>query len=122
MDDCFAYRIAAGLVRFLTDPGAVPERRVRADILFASPRHEPAAMAEMLRRIGPRLVVACHWDDMWLPLSRPLRPMLELPSITFPPVRRLDMVKFARSVREAGTGARPFVPEIFRAHNLEELL
>ncbi len=119
---CLSFRVRAGLISMLTDTGGECAAGARADILLASPRHPRAALTLLLRQIRPRLVVPCRWENIWRPLSRPIRPMLSAPALAFPPSRLMDPERFALVVRETGVDTRVFIPEILRENDIRALL
>lgn len=122
MDVCLSFRVRAGMISMLTDTGGACVEGTRADILLASPRHPRIALARLLRQVRPRLVVPCHWENIWRPLSGPIRPMLSAPALALPPSRLMDPAKFALAVRRTGIGARVFIPEILRENDIRALL
>lgn len=122
MDVCLSFRVRAGMISLLTDTGGACVEGARADILLASPRHKSAALARLLLQVRPRLVVPCHWENIWRPLSRPVRPMLSAPALAVPPSRLMDPRRFALAVERTGMGARVFIPEILRENDLRALL
>jgi L-ascorbate metabolism protein UlaG (beta-lactamase superfamily) len=122
MDVCLSYRVRAGTISMLTETGGECVEGARADILLASPRHPRAALARLLRQVRPRLVVPCHWENIWRPLSRPVRPMLSAPTLAFPPSRLMNPARFALAVQSTGIGAKVFIPEILRENDIRAML
>jgi len=111
MDICYRMLIAIDGYRLLTDPGVRPDDVPEADLLFLYPHHD-ADLAEWLRRVRPRAIWLTHWDDMWRPISRPLRPTLCVPRLAWPPIRRVDLNRLMADVAQAASGARLVVPRL----------
>jgi len=112
MDIQYSFRIRAGEIQVLV--GNYP---VKADILLISPYQSKADLRKLLQSVSPGRVVPIHWDNFFLPLSRPVEPML----VTswqgwggWPPVRRLNLEDFARTVKQVDPNIKVTLPEIFK--------
>jgi len=116
MDACFSFLIEAGGWRLLHGETPVP-----ADVWFSAPVRG-LAMRPLLDAVRPRLVVPVHWDDMFRPLTRPIRPTLALPRRIFPPrpIRRLDLAAYTRRIEQLSPGTPVRLPVIFRPVSLGE--
>jgi L-ascorbate metabolism protein UlaG (beta-lactamase superfamily) len=122
MDECFSFLIAARGWRVLVWHSIRAEKAPRADILFVGPTDLSASGEALLAAVQPQLIVPVHWDDPFRPLARPVRPFFELRRWALPPVRRIDLNRFAERVRAVVPEAHTFVPEVFRTYALVEAL
>lgn len=113
MDACFSFLIEANGLRLLHGETPVP-----AEVWFSAPVRgfdvRPA-----LEDIRPRMVVPIHWDDMFRPLSRPIRPSLTLPRRGLRLTGRLDLGAYAQAIEQFAAGTCVLVPEIFRTYRLD---
>jgi L-ascorbate metabolism protein UlaG (beta-lactamase superfamily) len=126
MDACFSFLVRVGGYRLLIGPGENPVESRPADVLFVgvikTVPDPPAYYAALLRRVRPAVVIPYHWDDLFSPLSRPLRPTFQLPEWAFPPLRRVDLAAFSRMITHTAPGTRVLVPEIFRVYEVDKLV
>lgn len=122
MDACYCYRISVEGFRLMTDPGEGVTVAGQAEVLCVSPFHKPVYYEHMLDEVRPRLVIPVHWDDMFRPLEKPLRPMLSPPRWSVPPLQRVDLAGFRRTVGRIRPQTRVLIPEIQREYNLEALI
>ena len=122
MDIDFGFLIEVGGLRFLDWSSECVEPALAADILFLKPQRERAYYEALLKVVQPRVVIPIHWDDLMRPLSQPLRPMCKRPSLTFPPLGRVDLTEFRRLIKLISPQVHVFLPQIFRQYNLRELL
>ena len=120
--DCdLAFLVEVGGLRLLDWGGVSSQCAVRADVLCAFPFGAREGLQALLEAVRPRLVIPLHWDDLFRSLSRPLRPFLQPPRWAWPPLQRVDLAEFARSVERLRPGTKVLVPEAFRAYDLCEL-
>jgi len=122
MDGKFAFRIKAGGLRLLTDPGRRFEAPVRSDVLFLRPDLSDRQCRALLQNIRPRLVIPIHWESLHRPLSKPLRPAFMPPGWRFPPVGRFNPKRFRKMVEKEGSGVKVFLPEIFESYELRDIV
>jgi L-ascorbate metabolism protein UlaG (beta-lactamase superfamily) len=122
LDACFSFWIQAGGISLFDNAGSLPEQVERADILCLQPYHSESYCRELLERVRPRVVIPSHWDDLWRPLSQPVRPSFLPPRLAFPPLRRLDLEAFERNLKKIDSQVRVFVPERMREYTLETLI
>ncbi len=78
---------------------------------------EPGFYEALLHAVRPRLVIPIHWDDLFRPLDRPLRPALSPPTWRAP-LRRMNPGAFARLVAALSPTTRVLVPELFHGYEL----
>jgi L-ascorbate metabolism protein UlaG (beta-lactamase superfamily) len=115
MDGCLSFLIGAGGRRLLHRPGpAVP-----AEVLTLDPLGTRSHTETLLRRVRPRVVIPVHWDDFGRPLSRPVRPMVAPTGRAIPPLRRIDLARFRRTIEEIAPETHVLLPEIFRTYDLD---
>jgi L-ascorbate metabolism protein UlaG (beta-lactamase superfamily) len=118
MDVCFCFLIEVSRHRLLTDPGECPDGCPRAEVLLVSTYQEEAYYQALLCLVAPRVVIPSHWDDLWRPLSKPVRPMLAPPRWAWPPLGRIDLDRFRQVVEKVAPGTQVFVPERFATYEL----
>jgi hypothetical protein len=92
-----------------------------ADVLFMLPTSLPGYCEVLLASVQPRLVVPVHWDDLFRPLSRPVRPYYELPHWGLPPLKRINLDRFKETVRRVAPQAEIIIPGIFEEYSLASL-
>lgn len=85
-----------------------------ADVLFMLPSSLPGYCEALLAAVQPRLVVPVHWDDIFRPLSQPLRPGFELPRLGFPPLRRIHLERFKETVQRIAPETKVLIPEVLQ--------
>lgn len=112
LDCCLSFLIQAQGRRLFFCAGEPVAVAPRADVLFVGPYRAGDALARLLADVQPQTVVPVHWDDLFRPLGRPVRP-LRLPSL-----RRLDLDALRRRIADAAPGAAVLVPEMFRAYDI----
>ncbi len=122
MDCGFSFLISVGDRVLLTDPGERPDRVERADLLLVSPFHNLVYLRSLLPRVHPRVVIPNHWDDLWRPLSKPLRPMIRPPVWSLPPIQRVNLPNFKRTIEQVDPTFRVLIPEIFTFYKLSDIL
>ncbi len=110
----FSFCIAADGCRVLVLNGIDDEPAVEADVVIVGADASRDQLARVLDPAAPRLVMPNHWDDMFIPLSRPVRPMRHPPrGVTIP--GRLDMAAWVERVKSILPQARVIVPDRFAA-------
>lgn len=120
MDVCYRFLIEVNGCRLLTDPGVCPADLPQADLLFLYPHHQPDELRVLLAQVRPQVVWLTHWDDMWRPLSRPLRTSFSVPRLAWPPLYRVDLARLMAQVTHVLPSARVVVPELLTACDWEE--
>ncbi len=122
MDYCFSFLIEACGLRWLDWSSESVEPALPADVLLVKPQHERAYYEALLGVVQPRVVIPIHWDDLFSPLSKPVRPYWKLPRLAFPPLKRMDMTEFRQMIKQISPEAKVFIPEIFHLYDLSEYL
>lgn len=120
-DSCFGFLVEAGGCRLLRWGSNLAERAPTADVLFIGVHGPPALLKPLLEAVRPRVVIPIHWDDFFRPLSQPLRPMLASPQLALPPLQRVDLGEFRRTVQRLAPRARMLIPEIFEPYDASRL-
>ncbi|MEO5953891.1 MAG: MBL fold metallo-hydrolase [Chloroflexia bacterium] len=111
MDFCFSFLVEVEGYRFLLQPG---KKVVRADFLFIVPtKQSPSHYSSLMHRVQPKVVIPIHWDNLFRPLSKPMR------EYTRPGGMGTSGLK--QFVEEFAPGTRFLMPEAFRTYNLSEL-
>jgi L-ascorbate metabolism protein UlaG (beta-lactamase superfamily) len=122
MVQLFSFLIEVGGMRILICNGIDAEPRVEADLLIVGPDAARWQLELILGDVKPRVVLPNHWDNMFQPLSAPVRPMVQSPRrFTLWP-RRIDLGRFTQLVNEIAPAARVLVPERFKAYRVGKLL
>lgn len=106
MDEDFAFRIKAGGLTLMTDPGRPLEDPSPVDVLFLFPFHPPDLLEAILHSTQPKTIIPSHWDDFWRPLDRPIKPMLQPPHGEWPLIGRADLQKFTRRIHDLAPDAQ----------------
>jgi L-ascorbate metabolism protein UlaG (beta-lactamase superfamily) len=114
MDACFSLLVECGNMRFLF--GNYP---VRADILFINPNDRAGFYPPFIQEVQPKMVIPIHWDNFFLPLSRPIRPMLNFPAWFFPYINRNTLRGFKRVIETGSTSTRVIIPRVFDEYRLD---
>jgi L-ascorbate metabolism protein UlaG (beta-lactamase superfamily) len=122
MDVDFSFLLRTATYRLLDWSSERAEPAVAADVLFVKPFGTRAYFERLLRLVQPRLVIPIHWDDLYRPLSKGLRPMIGPPRWSVPPFRRVDLADFQRMIWQVAPHARAFVPDLFRVYDLGDLV
>jgi L-ascorbate metabolism protein UlaG (beta-lactamase superfamily) len=92
-----------------------------ADVLVVMPFETQARLCRLLAHVKPRLVIPYHWDDLFRPLSKPLRRFWMPPRAAFPPLARVDLDRFARRVKAIDPEVKVFVPQVLRVYDFDRL-
>lgn len=116
MDQLFSFLVEVDDLRVLVTSGIDCEPAIRADVLLVGGDASRDQLALILEDVRPRLVLPNHWDNMFQPLTAPIRPMVQSPRrFTLWP-RRIDLKAFTRHVSELAPAARVIIPDRFRAY------
>jgi L-ascorbate metabolism protein UlaG (beta-lactamase superfamily) len=110
--DCLSFLIGVDDIRLLL----VGEQARPADILLLSPHLKAKVLEGLLFEINPKVILPIQWDDIFQPLSKPLRPRRQ------PRLRRVNLNKFKRSIEKIRSDILVLVPELFGRYNLRHLL
>jgi L-ascorbate metabolism protein UlaG (beta-lactamase superfamily) len=94
----------------------------QAEVLFTLPTARPGFIEALLSAVQPRLVIPVHWDDLFRPLSEPIRPYFELPRRGWPPLQRIHLQRFKERVKRVAAGVQVLIPQLFESYDLSKLL
>ena len=122
MDSCFSFLVSAGGRRLLDWFNIHPGPAALAEVLFVGPLGSRDHYESLLGVVRPKVVIPLHWDDLFRPLSKPLRPMLAPPAWRVPPLQRMNLGGFAEMIEGLAPGTKVLVPEVLRAYDLSELV
>jgi L-ascorbate metabolism protein UlaG (beta-lactamase superfamily) len=111
LDNYFCYIIAAGSIKFMTDPGVNPHMLPEADVLFTQPHRSERYYRRVLDMVKPRLVVPIHWDSLFRYSPRPPLNYWR-PRMGWPPLKRVNLTVFASMIKRLSPGAEVIIPEI----------
>ncbi len=117
-DQLFSFRIEARGTRVLVLSGIDDEPPVEADVLLVGADASARQLAAILGAARPRLVLPNHWDDIFQPLGRPVRPSIRPPRgvLAFP--HRLNLQAWARRVQAHAPEAAVIIPARFQPYPL----
>jgi len=118
MDESFSFQIDVGGQRILLWSGQNAAGSGPADILFTYFMSKPSFYRELLERVQPSLVIPLHWDNLFRPLTRPLRPSWRPPRLGFPMWFRCRPKAFARTIARHSVSAQVLIPELFKRYDL----
>jgi L-ascorbate metabolism protein UlaG (beta-lactamase superfamily) len=122
LDACFSFWVEAGDISIFDNAGSPPELAEQAEFLCLQPYYAESYYRQLCEQVRPKVVFPNHWDDLWMPLSQPARPYFLPPQLAFPPLRRLDLAAFERSLQRIDPRVRVFVPERMREVPLDALM
>ena len=109
MDSCFSLLVHCGKTRILF--GNYPSR---ADILFINPNDLAGFYLPFIQAVQAKIIVPIHWDNFFVPLNRPIRPMLNFPAWLYPFIKRNTLGSFKRAVETGCTSTRVHRPNLVR--------
>jgi L-ascorbate metabolism protein UlaG (beta-lactamase superfamily) len=98
------------------------QRALPAQVLAVMPYARNGTLRRLLAEVRPGLVIPYHWEDLFRPLSRPLKPFWMPPRAAFPPLTRVDLERFARLVAALDPGVKVFVPQVLVEYDLADRL
>lgn len=119
MDECFSFRITCQGKRLLVWSSTRTEGAMPANLLVCRAVSGQRWYARMLEMVQPKVVMPSHWDDMFAPLSDPVRPFFSPPRLAWPPVERIDLKGFERKTLEAWPECEVMAPERFGVFEIE---
>lgn len=105
MDDCFSFMISVHKRRL----AYCPAHGQPTDVLLTGIHNRRAEVASLLRNAQPKLIIPLHWDNLFRPLSRPIRGLARSST---------RLRHFAQLVTETLPQCQVLIPEIFRTYDL----
>ena len=127
MDFGMSYLVEVQGLRLLVEACHNLQEPGKVDALFTVPfwgraGSERMHYQQLLDAYHPRVVIPIHWDDMWLPLAKPLRGQWVTSGRIFPPLTRLDANRFKRLVDSIDPKVHAFLPDRFKTYSWKEIL
>ncbi len=120
MQRLYSFRISIGKKRITVTSGLDAEPTLGTDTLLVGADASREQLAPILSSMRPRLVFPNHWDDMFRPLSEPIRPMLIPPKGLLPSLERINLSTFADQVRALAPSAKVVIPQHFEVYTLND--
>ncbi|MBN1440274.1 MAG: MBL fold metallo-hydrolase [Anaerolineales bacterium] len=100
MDTMLSFRIHAPGAAALVWNGPPAADVPQAEALFYCPLWGARMCAEVAAAARARVIIPVHWDDFFLPLENPLRPLISPPGWNSPWIRRMDPRRFAGRMKK----------------------
>jgi len=122
MDRCFSFRIEHSGVSVLQISSMTATDLPESDILLIGTLFGEDHYKKLLQSAKPKTVIPSHWDDMWRPLSKKIRPCITPPSWALPPVKKVNLERFTETIRRVSSKTRMFVPEVLKYYDVRELI
>jgi L-ascorbate metabolism protein UlaG (beta-lactamase superfamily) len=115
MDVCYQYSIRTGNKVIQTDTGKSGFYKDDADILFINPLKTTRLLQKIFKEIRPKNVVFIHWDNLFRPLSKPLKPYY-IPPDGFPYLpKKADLERSAGMIQEiTGNTTKVLIPKLLQ--------
>jgi L-ascorbate metabolism protein UlaG (beta-lactamase superfamily) len=111
--DNLSYWIAVGEESWLL----ARQYALPAGVLAVMPFERTERLARLLAEVQPRLVIPYHWDDLFRPLSQPMRPLWKPPQMALLPLQRVDLDHFVQQVTVLAPGVKVLIPQILREYD-----
>lgn len=118
MDECFSFLIAYQSKRLLVWSSTKTRDAVAGDLVICRAVSPQSWYERIMAAAQPSIVIPSHWDDMFLPLSKPVQPFLATPRLAWPPLERINLGEFERKVLKARPHCRVMVPERFKRYEI----
>ncbi|MCC6147675.1 MAG: MBL fold metallo-hydrolase [Anaerolineaceae bacterium] len=122
MDVSFSFRIEVDGLHILLWGGQDVDGAQPADVLLTYFMSNPSFYRELMRKVRPALAVPLHWDNLFRPLTRPLRPSWRPPRLGFPMWLRARPQEFARMVARSSVRAQVLIPTIFQSYDFAAIV
>jgi L-ascorbate metabolism protein UlaG (beta-lactamase superfamily) len=118
MDTCLSFLISSQGRHILLWSSIETENAATADVLICRAVSNEQWYARIMEAVQPRLVIPSHWDDLFRPLSDPIRPFFSPPRLALPPLSRIDLGEFELKVKKAKPDCEVLVPERFKEYQI----
>jgi L-ascorbate metabolism protein UlaG (beta-lactamase superfamily) len=115
--DNLSYWIGAGEASWLL----ARQHALPASVLAVMPFEKTERLARLLAEVRPRLVIPYHWDDLFRPLSEPLRPLWKPPQMALLSLQRIDLDHFVQRVAALDPRVVVFTPEMMQEYDLQDV-
>jgi len=120
MDDCFSYLITIEKFKLLVWSSTSIENALPADAVFLRAVASADWYRKMIAAVRPRLIIPTHWDDMFQPIEKPVRPFFAPPGLFWPPIQRIDLERFTNLIKQAQPSSNVLIPERLHTYQLME--
>lgn len=121
MDGCLSYFVHLAGWRVLAYHAQRVVALPRADVLCLSMAQPAAFYEQVLQQVRPRLVIPLHWDDMFRPLDKPMRPFWAPPHRNALLLRRLSLGDFETLLAGLAPQVRVLAPQPLQEYDLSAL-
>jgi len=118
MDDCFSFMIEYKKIKLLVWSSIATEHAQLADVLFLRSVARQDWYDKMIKAVQPRLVIPTHWDDMFRPLSQPIRPFFSPPTSKNPLIKRINLNDFRNKILLADPDCKTLIPQVLQSYDL----
>ena len=118
MDECFSFLIEFEKLRCLVWSSVSAEHAQPADVLFLRAVARQGWYDEMLNSVHPRLAIPTHWDDLFRPLSQPIRPFFAPPTLSNPLIRWINLDDFKKRIIHSDPTCKILIPNVLQPYNL----
>jgi len=117
-DSCFSFLITTDELRILVWSSISTHHAQPAEILFLRTVARPDWHADLMATVKPKLVIPTHWDDIFQPLSKPAQPFFAPPSFSIPPLKRINLDDFRKTIQSIAPDCQVLIPERFKQYDL----
>jgi L-ascorbate metabolism protein UlaG (beta-lactamase superfamily) len=118
MDECFSYLIEFENIKLLVWSSITTEHAEPADVLFLRSVGNQGWYDEIIKVVNPRLVMPTHWDNLFRPLSQPIRPFFAPPTLSNPLIRRINLNDFKKKIIHSDSTCNILIPNILQPYDL----
>lgn len=119
MDEDYAFLVEAINRRILVLGGEKLDGAQEAEVLFTHCFQKRVFYERLLQQVKPSIVIPLHWENLFRPLSRPLRPLWKPSRLGFWLLRRIRLEEFEKTITQLSPHTRVLLPEIFREYPLD---
>ena len=118
MDECFSYLIEFKHLKLLVWSSISTEHAQPADVLFLRSVASQDWYEKIIGLVQPRLVIPTHWDDLFHPLSQPIRPFFAPPTLSNPFIQLINLDDFKKRVNKADPTCKTLIPHVLQPYDL----
>ncbi len=122
MDHLYYFRIQSSEGTLLTKSDSNVEETDQAEVLFINPLHNRSRLRQILEKVQPKVVIPSHWDEFWLPLDQPARPILLPPGSFRYPFQRLNLMEMSKWIKTILPDVSVVIPERFEEIRLDSYI
>ena len=118
MDECFNFLIEYENLKLLVWSSISTEHAQPANVLFLRSVASQDWYEKMIGVVQPRLVIPTHWDNLFRPLSQPIRPFFAPPTLRNPLIRNINLDNFKKRILQADTTCKTLIPLVLQPYDL----